>query len=106
MISFWLFAAFIFLAGYLLYLSQMVKNIFPKTNGKALLVFLSLLSFALLTALPDYHILFQGYFWYMTWIGVPQGIIIPLFLIMVQSIRRVIEAKQRENKKIEEAGQR
>lgn len=105
MLSFWLFAGFIFLAGYLMYLSLMVKNIFPKTNTNGLLIFLSVLSFALMVALPDYQSLFQGYFWYMAWLGIPQGIIIPVFLIMVQNVRKVVEAKRGKNKRVGEAGQ-
>lgn len=86
-LALWLFTIFSLLSGFLYYLCYIMKDMF-RVRTKNCLMPLIMLIIIIFSAVPiDLSQCFSYYMKYLTYIGVPQSILIPLILLLVHRIR-------------------
>lgn len=87
LLAFWLLTIFSAVSGFLYYLCYILKDMY-RIKSKNSLMPLVMIFVILLSAVPiDLEDYFATYMKYLTYLGVPQSIIIPLILIIISRLR-------------------
>lgn len=88
LIGFWIFSAFVLLGTLIFYLSYTVKKAFNGKKHFHYIVPLSIFAFLGAAACIDLEANFTYYGRYMQYIGIPQSILIPIILILINKWKR------------------
>lgn len=89
----WMFSIFTLISGFLFYLVVISKQIFRVKEQNLLMIPFIILLFAA-TAIPFDTDEFYDYFsFYMKFIGMPQSLIIPLFVVFIGKLKTMVTGK-------------
>jgi spore germination protein (amino acid permease) len=89
LLGIWMLSIFTLISGFIYYLSFFTKHIFHSSSHKYYIFVVTLLLFGICALPMDLEIYFDYFEFYMKYIGMPQSIIIPSFVVLISKLRKV-----------------
>lgn len=86
-IGIWMLSIFTLISGFIYYLSFFAKHILHSTSHKHYIIILTLLLFGICALPMDLEKYYELFVFYMRYIGIPQSIIIPTFVVIIGKLR-------------------
>lgn len=92
-LSLWMLSIFTLLSGFLYYITVIGKTVFRVPNKNYLLIPFILFIFGMSVMDVETEEFYNYFSFYMKFIGIPQSIIIPLFIVLVDKLKVFIKYK-------------
>lgn len=92
-ISLWMFSIFTIISGFIYYISYISKKIFHVSTQNYLIIPIILLVFGASVIPMDVEKNYEYFGKYMMFIGIPQSILLPLFILLIGKLRKISNAK-------------